>query len=436
MAAASSPPRKGSGKARSTRASAQVKLDVLPDLSRHSGRAGKNADHSLSVSFCNSASSNYLVLEKALWGYLCDEWLLIHDERESKDGPAMIFAEMRDRRSDKHCISVSALAYEIDGKLSLDETVERVQNCGSEAVLWTTANHMRTSQSVACREFQKWHIKTFGREATPTNETAARFCKQHKRYNHLCDVRLRDEGSVYYIRAYGKDIPVFAISHLPEHKLRIVFPLSTPIAMSGDCSVESFKALYHARGKELFGDNYSTESCNPARLHYLPAHKPGQPYSTLHFPGILTDPSAIFVAAGSARPRRSKAEKLAFKSATVAELARVLEGVPADLDYPDWFKALAAIFNETGGSGDGNELAHCWSSGDCRYDFDQVERIWDSFDPNYASPSTMGTLIALAREHDPNFKLSTVSMSATAIPMPLPSVGSDWRRQVKKSSGV
>ena len=88
-----------------------------------------------------------------------------------------------------------------------------------------------------------------------------------------------------------------------------------------------------------------------------------------------------------------------------AKLTAKLRGVliPADLEYSEWFAALAAIHHETRGSDEGFALACEWSSDDPRYNEAQVERMWDSFDPNHPTPKNMGTLINLARQYQPEF---------------------------------
>jgi hypothetical protein len=349
----------------------------------------------------------------------------------------MIFAEMRGERSNEHCIAATALAYEIDGRLLLDRAIQRVIDSRREAILWTTHNHMRTSQGIPWRRFQEWHIKKFGRKGAPTDATVAQYCAESNRLNHLRNVRLHNGGEIYRVREYGMWIEVFSIAHDPEHKCRVVFPLEQSIHLkSGECSIADFKALYHAHGNTLFGDAYSRESCNPARIHYLPSHKPGEQFCVYHNEGSLTDPRKLVQRViKSKAPIRVPQTRLA--SATLTELATVLESIPADLEYPDWFKAIAAIFHETGGSGEGNELAHLWSSGDPRYDFEQVECIWDSLDPDHSTPSTMGTLVKLARDHDPTFKPASMTRAKPALlQLSAPAVGSDWRQFINKSGGV
>lgn len=84
----------------------------------------------------------------------------------------------------------------------------------------------------------------------------------------------------------------------------------------------------------------------------------------------------------------------------LVELRNALSAIPADCDYGTWFKCLCAIFYETDASEEGRQLAHEWSSGDTRYDERQVDRIWDSLRPDRSNPTTMGSLIYIARHYE------------------------------------
>ncbi len=386
--------------------SVEVSSPVPVDVTAHAGAIGKNADHKMTVTVCANAVSNFRVFKDAPWGFVCESFIADHVERASKDGPAIIFAEMRDGRFNHNAQFGTALAYEIDGKLSLDQVDDIVNKCEYEAVVWTTHNHLRTMQCVGVATYRKWHVNNFGRYDLPTDETVRQFCSDNKRYDHLINVRLHKGGLPRLVREFGQNVEVFDIEHDPEHKLRIVFPLRDSIPLKdNEIGIAEFKAIYHSHGKRIFGDRYSVESANPARIHYLPSHVPGSEFDVRHYAGTLVDPFFIWKSIKSEHIARCAKPARARLPATGSnELEHVLKSIPADVEYPEWFKVIAAIFHETSGSGDGNELAHAWSGGDPRYDFDQVERIWDNLDPDHPKSSTMGSLVALAREHDPGFR--------------------------------
>jgi hypothetical protein len=373
------------------------------------GESGSDNNIVLRIALCKNAKDGFIPLEMT-WNFFLRSFRC-HSERDTKDGLAAIFADIRELRTDENVVAVTALAYEIDGKLTLEEVKARVSASGKVAFVWTTHNHLRASQKVGEATYKKWHLKRFGVDAPPTDATVSAFCSENLRYSHLRDVRLADEGRVYVVREWGRKIPVFDIAHAPEHKTRIVFPLATPIALKdGTRTICDYKAIYHAHGINIFGDAYSTESQNPARLHYLPSHPPGMTGETIVFGGELVDSEPIWSGIKAAAPAietqepQSSHRTVAIPSAGLDELEYILRQIPPDLEYPDWFKCIAAIFYETSGSDAGAELAHSWSSRDPRYSFEEVERIWDSLDLDHRKPARIGTLVKIARSYNDAFR--------------------------------
>jgi hypothetical protein len=332
--------------------------------------------------------------------------VLRHDERAEKDGPAIIWAELQGGRLNTDVLRAFAFAYEIDGKATVGEAMALVGATGREALVHTTHNHWRIAQDVTVATYQKAMGK-----APPTTESMRAFCAAHPRYDHLTGVVLLNGGAISKKREYGQLIDKYDIGHDPETKLRIIFPLREPIPVRGsEIGVDGYKRLYHRHGTRVFGDRYSRESCNPARIHYLPAHRPGAPFDIQHFEGELTDWRSEW--AGMQEPirqerkvaQKQREERAKLPPTGLDQLEHVLNSIPADLEYPDWYRVLAALHYETGGSTEGCDLAHAWSQDDPRYRHEQVETIWDSLDPDHRKPATIGTLIRLAQKHDKAFR--------------------------------
>lgn len=364
-----------------------------------------SADHVLTIAACAGPQSDFFNIQSS-WGSFV-EHISTHEVRDQKSGLAVMLAEVREHRTDSNVVAVSALGYEIDGKLTLDDVKLRVGMSGYEAVVWTTHNHSRTTQHIGLATFEKWYLKKFDADCMLANDLVRLFCSESKRYSHLTNVRLANEGKARTVWERGQKVVVFDIEHDPEHKTRIVFPLAKPFPLKdGTHSIEDFKAVYCAFGHGLFGDAYSPESKNPARLHYLPSHPPGRNGESHHFEGSFVDAEALLESVKPELEAKRKASSLRanLASAGLDELEHVLRSIPPDLEYPDWYRCLAAIYHETNGSDEGNELAHEWSSGDARYDFDEVERIWDGFDLSHPKPATMGTLIKFAKTFDKSFR--------------------------------
>lgn len=85
-------------------------------------------------------------------------------------------------------------------------------------------------------------------------------------------------------------------------------------------------------------------------------------------------------------------------TADVATVAQLLAYIDPDCGYDDWLHVLMAIFNATGGSDSGLELADGWSKkGESYEGRKQVEAKWRSFSLEVSNPVTVGTLITRAR---------------------------------------
>ena len=83
--------------------------------------------------------------------------------------------------------------------------------------------------------------------------------------------------------------------------------------------------------------------------------------------------------------------------ATIEKLTYLLDRIDPDISYPDWCRALMVVFNETGDSIEGFELADDWSSLGHKYrGTEDVRRTWQYFDLNRQYPVRMGTLVRMA----------------------------------------
>lgn len=107
---------------------------------------------------------------------------------------------------------------------------------------------------------------------------------------------------------------------------------------------------------------------------------------------------AIFVHKGQAAPRPPEPmpeprPNVEPSSEKVAKLTRLLAHVDAGCCREDWLKVLIVIYNVTGGSEEGFEIADNWSSTGKNYTGRKdVLTAWRSFRKDVARPLTIGTL--------------------------------------------
>lgn len=88
---------------------------------------------------------------------------------------------------------------------------------------------------------------------------------------------------------------------------------------------------------------------------------------------------------------------------TLSLLHSALNLLDPDMPYPDWFRAAAAIFNNTGGAECGFTLFDDWSCAGKKYKgTHETQTIWKSLRLDYSCPVTLGTLryMVEANGHD------------------------------------
>lgn len=375
----------------------------------------------VAVAFCANAHDVPTKSDQVHWSVLRKLAFSKHIEQPRKDGVAYIFGDLNGGRCNDNVSSVSCLAYDIDGNLGVSAVTTAVSAAAVETVVYTTYNHLRTESTVGAKSFRKW-AGGCGHGETPTDASMRAFCSAHSKYDHLTNVRVANGGSTVRVKDRGYEYDAFVIEHDPEHKTRIIIPLghAVPIAVVGN---DGYKCIYHAVGRQLFGDTYDRSCSNPARLNYGPSCRPGAKGHIIdHHAGPFLGWEPIHESLkkeiGQQREERARrrAEWGNSPPRKLAELDHVLKSIPSDLPRDEWFRALAAIYHETRGSEDGYVLAHSWSARDYdAYNANEVDTIWDGFDPDYDHPATMGTLVKLARKYDRQFVLVSASVCLSRV---------------------
>jgi len=81
----------------------------------------------------------------------------------------------------------------------------------------------------------------------------------------------------------------------------------------------------------------------------------------------------------------------------MGKLTSLVYQINADSDYGTWIRVLMIIFNETGGSDEGFELADQWSSGGHeKYKGTQdVLAYWRHFKLDHPNPARLGSLVRM-----------------------------------------
>ena len=86
--------------------------------------------------------------------------------------------------------------------------------------------------------------------------------------------------------------------------------------------------------------------------------------------------------------------------ARLEKISELLQYIDPDVHYFEWIRVLMVIFNETGGSEAGFELADAWSSNGYKYKGKKdVRAKWRGFKLDIANPVKMGTLVRMVELH-------------------------------------
>jgi len=357
--------------------------------------------HKVSLCEVSSRFSDFTPLRDVTVGGVL--WFLSdHAEEANKDSHGLIYADLHNRRRDITAQSVCAIARDVDGCLPFSDEVERAERAGFVGTTYTSHSHGKTRDEFGCEPAYKWR-------GTPgslpfTDEQAAAYLKSQGK-GYLTNVCVLNAGHPVHVEGKGH---VFQVEHDPVPKLRSIdfFDEAVPLAEVGQ---DGWRAIYHTLATDDYGGPiYDTACANPARIHYMPAHRPGAPFDREIYGERLRPwretweriKPDVVVRREKARP--ASAAALNEAPADLKEIAHYLGFISPSIGRKQWLSILCAMNRETKGSPEGRALAHAWSAGDpAKYDSEDLDRVWDWCDPDCGA--TMGTIIYHAKQAD-NYK--------------------------------
>lgn len=419
---------------------------AVPDLGQ------ELAYHSVSVCFVPDNYGPYCPFRDVPIGGVYEMFWKERQPQEIKGRNGLILGDLHVGRTDNSVTAIYLLGYDVDHTLSLAEVVKRVEAYGAAALIYTTHSHGRTRQKLAEKDLARVRAHIGNDKATHlTDEQAQAYCASRNKLKILKGVRV-----ALGVLQDADTSPHFVIEHDAQEKMRILVVLATPIVLA-EVKQDGFRLIYDCEGAKLFGDvNVFDKACkNPSHIHWNPANPIGS--TVEHVLKVQRGPlldwrptwDSLQTKLLEDRARaeaRAEAWKRRDHAGNTSEIGECLKHIPAaECNYSDWFKALAAIHHETNGSDEGLALAHDWSELDDRYDANEVERLWGDFDSsadNGKRKCTMGTLVKLARERCPDFRLSKNRalapkyLKADKSQLVAPILAPGWRKHLTKRNGV
>lgn len=196
---------------------------------------------------------------------------LSQHEVGSKKGTCFIPGDLEgQRRRGVKMKSLSCMAFDIDGAMTIESAVDQVQKKGLAASMYSTHSHNTKSSTVVDVEGL---VETFGDEYSDAD--IIQFCRETSRD---IDSTVFDNSTVEKIENADHTQTVI-VHHSPIPKFRVVLFLAKPfvIAEQGSSLFEAkqiWKGKYAAVG-EMLGFGYDEACTDLARALYMPRHAHG-----------------------------------------------------------------------------------------------------------------------------------------------------------------
>jgi hypothetical protein len=211
-----------------------------------------------------------------------------HEVSAQKDGWCFVPGALAGgERKNTAVTQVDFLVYDIDCDMTVEALDAKLDILGTYAIMYTTYSHKTTTTLVATSAYLKEaDAKRWPR--TPTLESMTAYLKE-KGKDHLRNIQFDAKQGVLH----GGDGMMWEVKHDPVDKMRIVFPLKTPIVLSQLDVVTSqalaiYTSIYKGIG-DAIGLPFDPSCADAARLHYMPMHKEHADHRAVLYDGPLLD---------------------------------------------------------------------------------------------------------------------------------------------------
>jgi len=176
------------------------------------------------------------------------------------------------------------------------------------------------------------------------------------------------------------------------HRWRVVCPFSGPLSPEE-------RERHVARLNGVLGGILSRESFTLSQSYFIGGTGGREPETFLvdgeHIDG-RADLDAGAVHARNSEPGETVSPPGDWPLETIRD---ALFAVPPDADYETWWRCLAAVHHETGGSKRGLAIAEAWSACGEKWKAGEVRAKWRSFGEREGPVAAAGTLFRHAREN-------------------------------------
>ena len=236
--------------------------DLYPDDNRRSTRDGDWKRTEIPV-------INWFTGDGETWG------LTVHPEGRAKDGASIVPSENIDgARKDSAVKTMHAIGIDIDSGTSLDHVLEKLQEAGLFASVYTTFNHNKT-------EFELKHddvMRKMKLDDTPNRAQVQEYLRLH--HGTRFDRDFISEIEIFEARRQTKDGLRIVLKTPPIDKFRVVLPLAEPVELADLApTLAQWKDVWADKVagvcRNILDAHFDVASCDVNRLFYTPRHPKG-----------------------------------------------------------------------------------------------------------------------------------------------------------------
>lgn len=216
--------------------------------------------------------------EMPLFGWINggDGWgLSKHPEGRTKDGASIVPSENIDgARKDSAVKTMYAIGIDIDSGTSLEHVLDRLEDEGIFAVVYTTYNHRKT-------EFELKHddvMRKMKLEETPNRAQVQEYLQLHHATRFDRDFISKIE--IVEARKQTKDGMRIVLRTPPIDKFRVIIPLAEPVELADLApTLAQWKDIWADKVagvcRNMLDAHFDVASCDVNRLFYTPRHPKG-----------------------------------------------------------------------------------------------------------------------------------------------------------------
>lgn len=195
-----------------------------------------------------------------------------HPVSKRKEGSSIVLADAIDgARKDAAIKTMYAIGLDIDSGASLDDVLDKLEDLGLFAIVYTSFNHGKTQLILKHDDI----MRKLKLDASPTLEQVQDYLRHHHKDRYDDDFIASVE--MVQPRKQTKDGLRTVLQTRPLDKFRVILPLWEPVELAGlGATVNQWKETWADAvtgvAVNMLGINFDATSCDVNRLFFPPRH--------------------------------------------------------------------------------------------------------------------------------------------------------------------